>query len=80
MVRREARARAENIFDTYGMLHEILQCHEGTIRKRYLKKARSQRLRILLNAWLNMPETHRSDLYAARKWGEAEGGRGSDTE
>jgi hypothetical protein len=65
-VRREATARSAKIFTSYEMLHEIIQRHEATIRKRWLKKTRPQRLKILLNAWPNMPAMRRPDFEACK--------------
>jgi hypothetical protein len=76
-VRREATARSANIFTSYEMLHGILQRHEGTIRKRWLKKTRPQRLKILLTVWPNMPAIHRPDFEAFRKESEADRDRGT---
>lgn len=76
-VRQEATARSANIFTSYELLHEILQRHEATIRKRWLKKTRPQRLKILLNAWPNMPRMHRPDFEAFRKESEADRNRGT---
>ncbi|QKX58716.1 uncharacterized protein TRUGW13939_05843 [Talaromyces rugulosus] len=66
-VRREATARSDKIFTSFETLHEILKRHEATIWKRWSKKTRQQRLKILLNAWPNMPAVHRPDFDAFRK-------------
>ncbi|KAI1275802.1 hypothetical protein F5Y07DRAFT_166175 [Xylaria sp. FL0933] len=66
-VRREANARSANIFAHYERLQAILERHEATIRKRWEKKTRTQRLSILLKAWPGMPLTHRPDFAAFRK-------------
>lgn len=71
-VRREATKRSEEVFTSYEFLHHILQRHETTIQKRWLKKTRSQRLKILLNAWPNMPLVHRPDFDAFYKESNAE--------
>lgn len=63
-IRREAAARSDKISITYQTLHEILQRHEALIRKRWTKKTRQQRLKILLSAWPNMPAMHRPDFQA----------------
>ncbi|KAI0809327.1 hypothetical protein GGR55DRAFT_689508 [Xylaria sp. FL0064] len=65
-VRREANARSANIFAYYERLQGILERHEATIRKRWEKKTRTQRLSILLQAWPGMPLTHRPDFAAFR--------------
>ncbi|KAI0380602.1 hypothetical protein F5Y04DRAFT_95178 [Hypomontagnella monticulosa] len=66
-VRREAKERTNNIFAHYEKLQTILERHEATIRKRWEKKTRTQRLGILLQAWPGMPLTHRPDFAAFRK-------------
>ncbi|KAJ5728298.1 hypothetical protein N7493_004628 [Penicillium malachiteum] len=63
----EVAARSENIFTRYETLNMILQRHEATIRKRWLKKTQKQRLKILLHAWPNMPTMHRPDFHEYRK-------------
>lgn len=69
-VRREARARLDKIFASYETLHEILRRHKGTIQKRWFKKTRAQRLKVLLTAWPNMPTIHRPDFAAFRRESE----------
>lgn len=66
-VREEAKERSSKIFSTYRTLNKILERHEATIQKRWSKKTRSQRLRILLNAWPDMPASHRPDFEAFRE-------------
>ncbi|KAI0533533.1 hypothetical protein GGR58DRAFT_486103 [Xylaria digitata] len=66
-VRREARDRSTNIFTYHEKLLGILERHEATIQKRWEKKTRTQRLGILLQAWPDMPLTHRPDFAAFRK-------------
>lgn len=76
-VLREAMKMSDKIFLSYDTLHEILKRHEATIRKRWIKKTRQQRLKILLNAWPNMPANHRPDFDAFRKETEADRNRGT---
>ncbi|KAI0096982.1 hypothetical protein GGR51DRAFT_542202 [Nemania sp. FL0031] len=66
-VRQEAKDRSTNIFAYYEELQSILERHEATIRKRWEKKTRTQRLAILLQAWPGMPPTHRPDFGAFYK-------------
>ncbi|KAH7124217.1 hypothetical protein EDB81DRAFT_812100 [Dactylonectria macrodidyma] len=66
-VRREATQRLRNIFSSYEILVKILARHEETIQKRWTKKTRQQRLRILLKAWPDMPTSHRPDFEAFTK-------------
>lgn len=61
-VRAEAQQGATQIFDTWRILNKIVERHESTIRKRWLKKTKDQRKRILLASWPHMPETHRPDF------------------
>ncbi|KAJ3535329.1 hypothetical protein NM208_g7175 [Fusarium decemcellulare] len=63
-VRQEATQRSRNIFASYETLNKILERHEETIRKRWTKKTRKQRLQILLKAWPDMPSPHRPDFEA----------------
>ncbi|KAL6853213.1 hypothetical protein J3F83DRAFT_756200 [Trichoderma novae-zelandiae] len=66
-VRGKARKRAAAIFANYELLNQILLRHESTIRKRWTKKGRQQRLKILLKAWPEIPPNHRPDYEAFRK-------------
>ncbi|KAI1139329.1 hypothetical protein F5Y05DRAFT_424959 [Hypoxylon sp. FL0543] len=66
-VRHEAKETSTNIFTSYHMLHEIIIRHEATIRKRWAKKTKQQRLKILLSAWPGMAPMHRPDVEAFRK-------------
>ncbi|KAJ5736304.1 uncharacterized protein N7483_001429 [Penicillium malachiteum] len=63
----DVAAKSDNIFTRYETLNTILQRHEATIRKRWLKKTHKQRLKILLHAWPDMPTMHRPDFYEYRK-------------
>lgn len=65
-VRQEISARTQSIFRNYGTLNQILDRHEATIQKRWMKKTRTQRLKILLQAWPNMAAVHRPDFDAFR--------------
>ncbi|KAH8804452.1 hypothetical protein F5884DRAFT_796055 [Xylogone sp. PMI_703] len=69
-VRREAMERSRNIFAHHDKLREILKRHEATIQKRWSKKTKKQRLKILLEAWPDMPRSHRPDFEAFRKESE----------
>ncbi|RAK81302.1 uncharacterized protein BO72DRAFT_518830 [Aspergillus fijiensis CBS 313.89] len=66
-IRQEAEARSETIYTSYDTLHRILERHEATISKRWLKRTRQQRLKVLLEAWPDMPAVHRPDLDTWRK-------------
>jgi hypothetical protein len=65
-VRKTARARAYNIFKHWKELNGILERHEELIRKRWLKKSREQRTKIILQAWdrPDLATAHRPDLLA----------------
>lgn len=73
----EAKQRLDTIFTTCGNLNAILERHEHTIRRRWVKKTRGQRLKILLNAWPNMATVHRPDFEACRKESEADREKGT---
>ncbi|KAK7739032.1 hypothetical protein SLS53_005930 [Cytospora paraplurivora] len=73
-VRREAEGRAKRLFVSYNDLRAILERHEATIQKRWVKKTKSQRQAILLKAWPNMATIHRPDFEAFKK----ESRRGGD--
>ncbi|PTB65517.1 hypothetical protein BBK36DRAFT_1159666 [Trichoderma citrinoviride] len=60
-VRSTARKKAAAIFANYELLNQILLRHESTIRKRWTKKGRQQRLKILMKAWPGMATQHRPD-------------------
>ncbi|KAK3989624.1 hypothetical protein QBC44DRAFT_327308 [Cladorrhinum sp. PSN332] len=66
-VRRQAKDRATNIVKQWKTLRAVLDRHEATIQKRWAKKSKAQRLKVLLDAWPNMPVTHRPDFEAFRK-------------
>ncbi|KAF4989774.1 hypothetical protein FDECE_14598 [Fusarium decemcellulare] len=65
--RAKAEARAKAIFGNYEQLQRILERHEATIQKRWTKKTMQQRIKILLQAWPDMPAVHRPDFDAFRK-------------
>lgn len=66
-VRRQARKWSKDILADHHTLREILQRHEETIRKRWVRKTKGQRKTILLKAWPNMSVSHRPDYDAFRK-------------
>ncbi|KAG0303484.1 hypothetical protein BGZ98_006591 [Dissophora globulifera] len=63
-VRKQSRASVKNIFDDWNLLNHIIQRHEATIQKKWLKKSRDQRRNTLLHAWPKMPKMHRPDMEA----------------
>ena len=65
-VKRVATSHALQIFRDYHALNGILARFEDVIRKRWVKKTRDQRKKVLLTAWPNMSTTHRPDFAALR--------------
>lgn len=76
VLQQQAREMSRDIFKDYAMLHSILQRHELTIHKRWLKKTRPQKLNILLTAWPNMAAVHRPDFDAFKKESRSSGRSG----
>jgi hypothetical protein len=66
-VRSAASLYAEQIFEDHNTLSRIVDRHEGTIRKRWMKKTSSQKKMLLLKAWPAMPTQHRPDIQAWRQ-------------
>lgn len=65
-VRSEALERSTAIFTHWNILRAILDRHEETIHKRWLKKTKTQRVEMLLRAWPNMVSCcHRLSSLAA---------------
>lgn len=50
-VRKEALARSTAIFKHYRILRDLLDRHEATIQKRWLKKGKEQRRKTIAAAW-----------------------------
>jgi hypothetical protein len=66
-VKKEALERSEQIFWDRELLCAILDRHESTIVKRWMKKSRPQRVKTLLAAWPNISASHRPDILAYRR-------------
>lgn len=66
-VRHQASARIATVFKDWHTLKDILDRHEATIHKRWAKKTKAQRLKLLLGVWPDMPVSHRPDYVAFRK-------------
>lgn len=66
-VRKQARERSQTIHDTSAALRDVVIRHEDTIQKRWMKKSRQQRLKILLECWPGMAAIHHPDFDAFRK-------------
>lgn len=65
--RLQAFERSNKILSDWATLQKILDRHEETLRKRWMKKSKAQRKTILLIAWPDMPSTHQPDYEAFRK-------------
>jgi hypothetical protein len=66
-VRDEAYQYATQIFEDQDTLQRILDRQEEAIRRRWSKKSKSQKIKILLEAWPNMAVQHRPDIEAWRR-------------
>lgn len=67
-VREQRNTRVASIFKNFRLLKQILERHEATIQKRWMKKRREQKRKIILAAWGGpMPTSHRPDFAAYRK-------------
>jgi hypothetical protein len=63
----EAAARVQSIGKNFGLLGNILDRHEATISKRWLKKSNKIKRTIILEAWgTDMAGSHRPDFQAAK--------------
>ncbi|KAI4150585.1 MAG: hypothetical protein L6R39_002233 [Caloplaca ligustica] len=65
--RRVAKQYSQDIFTAQQVLVHILDRHEETLIKRWLKKTTSQRQKVLTAALPGIPPTHRPDFWAIRK-------------
>jgi hypothetical protein len=63
---KHATAFSAQIFKDWTALNAIIKRFEGTIHKRWLRKSSQQRRGILLQAWPEMPTTHRPDFLGFR--------------
>ncbi|KAI9772208.1 MAG: hypothetical protein M1839_002526 [Geoglossum umbratile] len=63
-VRKEARERSQKILSDWKLLNSIIERREAAIQKRWVKKTKERRKKILLSACPNMPLTHRPDFEA----------------
>ncbi|KAM0171854.1 hypothetical protein ACHAPF_007881 [Botrytis cinerea] len=66
-VREKARLASQKILSDWNTLRIILQLHADTLEKRWMKKSRTKRKDLLLEAWPNMSTTHRPDYEAYRQ-------------
>src|SRR5271170_290898 len=63
----ESMKRSAQIFIHWAQLNSILQRYEDILRKRWIKKNKEQRKKLLLAAWPNMSLTHRPDFQAQHR-------------
>ncbi|KAL0256081.1 hypothetical protein SLS55_008473 [Diplodia seriata] len=63
-VRAKTRSHSAQIFQAWHFLNATIERHETTVQKRWLKKTKEQRRKVLLSAWPNMSTTHRPDFEA----------------
>lgn len=68
-VRKEARERSTEVLSYWNRLRQILERHEDVIRKRWMKKSKAHRSKILLEAWPGLSANHRPDFEALIKEG-----------
>ncbi|KAJ4347251.1 uncharacterized protein N0V89_011191 [Didymosphaeria variabile] len=61
-VRHQSLQLAEEIFEDYTRLHEIVIRHEPILRKRWEKRPQARRRELLLRLWPDMPDSHRPDF------------------
>jgi len=61
---REARERSTEVILSWNTLRQILERYEDVIRKRWTKKTKIQRGKIIQEAWSNMSGKHRPDFEA----------------
>ena len=66
-VRRDASKCSRKIFDSYNMLNQILIRHEETLRKRWTKRTKDARKKLLLTAQPNIAQRHRPDFGALER-------------
>jgi hypothetical protein len=72
-VQKEARKRSTDLLSQWNTLQRILERHEEVLRKRWMKKTKTQRTQILLGAWPKMSQNHRPDYEAWFKEGSQVG-------
>jgi hypothetical protein len=76
-VRSKARALSEKVLINWKLLNNVIERHEATIQKRWMKKTKEKRKKILLTAWPEMSPSHRPDFAAfkTKPAGQAEDSR-----
>lgn len=63
-VRSKARVLSEKVLGNWKLLSDITERYEATIQKRWIKKTKEQRKKILTGAWPKMSLSHRPDFAA----------------
>ena len=63
----ESFERSKRIFENWGKLNDCLKQYEDVLQKRWIKKTREQRKKVLLTAWPHMATSHRPDFEAMRQ-------------
>jgi hypothetical protein len=66
-IRRDARECSRKIFDSYSTLNRIVLRHEETLRKRWTKRTKDARRKLLLAVRPNIPQRHRPDFRALER-------------
>ncbi len=66
-VRHQVSERREQVLSSYASLSDLLVRHEATIHRRWGKKSKAARIKLLLEAWPKMPKPHRPDFWAYRE-------------
>jgi len=62
IARQRANDACKPLIEDWHLLRSILERHEATIHKRWAKKTKQQRTKILLTAWPGMSQGHRPDF------------------
>ncbi|KAK1752697.1 hypothetical protein QBC47DRAFT_432351 [Echria macrotheca] len=63
----KAKHLSQGIYRKYHELRQIVAHLEPVLQHRWTKKTKSERIRILLDAWPSMPSMHRPDMWASPK-------------
>lgn len=66
-IRKTIKKTTDRIFANHHELRAIIERHEATIQKRWLKKSKVKRRGVLLGAWPKMASGHRPDLELVRR-------------
>ncbi|KAB8299139.1 hypothetical protein EYC80_001247 [Monilinia laxa] len=64
VVRQEGRERSTEVLSHWNRLKNLLERHEEVIRKRWMKKSKVQKSKIILQAWPGLSATHRPEFKA----------------